>query len=893
MKACFNISRCSLLLVLGLMWSGMLSGQTTAINEWIRLPKPIRSDIPLYNLSWQLPEEPKIAVVLSGGGARGFSHIGVLKALEEHQVPVNLIVGTSIGAIIGGFYAAGFSADEIRDFLSDINWDGLFADRTYRTEQLLSQKRIPRRHFIQIRLDGVVPTLPTSVTQGQQLFQTLYNLLIRANFQAAGSFDHLRIPFRAVATDLISGNRVVLDRGDLAEAINASMAFPIMFAPVEIEGSLLVDGGITDNLPVDVAFQEAADYVIAADATSPLRKKQEVINPIEIADQVTTIMMAGKTRESLAKADMVIKPVLNGHKGAQFNDFDMLIEQGYKRTIQLIDSLNQDLRRLSAQTQSPGRLLGRCREVRIRGVDIRDNVLLTSLQKSLQGRDIYPALIQEILREIHATGLFEDEQAHISGDKDALMLTFHLIEQPYVKSVTFRHTGIAADSLLTPIRQSLAGKPLNMLKAFGKVKGLKSALIGQGYALAEIEHISYTSRDSTLIVTIDEGYVHEVRVSGNDRTRDFVVLREFPLKADSLFQSEKAIRGIQNIYSTALFDRVLLNLERNGQQNILNIKVKERRYSVARLGARFSLERQSAGFVEYLEDNWLGTGVKASVFGGAGDFGRRAEASLYTIRLLNTFLTSRASVYYEERQDRYSENFERLADYQTIRRGGIFQLGQQIDRLGLISAEIKMESINLMSGDSLFPFQEDIRLRSFVLRSVVDKRDKLPFPDRGIYNRWYWEVGNQGQPGSSVRFTKLFLGLEGYYPLFPWLNYHPFIYAGSADLTLPFTEYFFFGGDQNFPGLHERERFGRQILNTGVELRARVNLRLPFETFLLTRYNVGAAWLRPDDKIQGSDFLHALSGSFALNTLIGPVILTWSRVSNGRSRVDFSMGFDF
>lgn len=860
---------------------------------WITLAKKDRQELPLENLSYFPPQKLQVALVLSGGGARGLAHIGVLKAFEENHIPIDLIVGTSIGSIVGGFYAAGFSADQIQKIMDDTDWNSIFADETYRSQLLLSQKDIPRRHILQFRLDGIVPIIPSSISQGQRVFQALYNRLLRANFQAANDFDNLKIPFRAVATDLISGEKVVLDSGDLAEAINASSAFPLLFAPVEIDSMWLVDGGISDNLPVDIALQEDADVVIAVDATSDIRGQQDISLPWEIADQVTTIMMKTPTAESREKADFVLQPPLENYKGGSFSELDSIIQIGYRSALRSIDSLRSLIRRKERREQGIDVYLGAIQEMRFEGISREILEKFRGQLKTFPGSPVYRNEILSDIDLMYASGYLEDVKAYISGELEARRVVFYVKEQPLINRVVFQNVRLLPDSILAKASEKFTGKPLNIIALSDSIALLKNRLIQQGYSLAQIQSIKYLPSSGNLEITIDEGYIADIRISGNEVTNKLVILREFPLEKGEVFQAAKAIVGIQNIYSTNLFDRVLINLVREKQKNILLIKVKERKYFIARLGAHYSLERKTEAFMELLSDNFLGTAAKASLFGQVGDFSRRAEALFYAVRLFKTYLTSRASLYYNERQDRYYDDFEWKGYYRIIRRGVRFSLGHQIQRLGLISAELRVENVNSDSPVPGFPYQDDFQLRAFSIRSVVDKRDKLPFPEKGSYNRWYWETGNQQLLESSASFTKIFLGLESYYPLGNRFNSHPYIYMGSADLTLPFPEYFSFGGQSNFPGLYEKEKLGRQFVQGGMDLRYRLSWNLPLEAYLILNYSIGAAWERADARIEGSDFLHSLSATIAINSLLGPIKFTYANVIGKRDIVQFSFGYDF
>ena len=312
-----------------------------------------------------------------------------------------------------------------------------------------------------------------------------------------------------------------------------------------------------------------------------------------------------------------------------------------------------------------------------------------------------------------------------------------------------------------------------------------------------------------------------------------------------------------------------------------------------RLGGNVSLERKANGLLEFAEDNLFGREIKLYLTGTIGELERNAEARIYSVRLFNSYLTYRFSSYYHEREDRYYNNFNRLGNYLTIRRGIQFILGQQIERLGSITAELRWDRINVFSNDPVFPYVDNYQIRSLTIRSNVDKRDKLPFPERGIYNRWYWETGNQKILGSSIGFTRFFIGLEGYYPVIRNVNFRIKATGGSADLTLPFSEFFTLGGMQEFPGLYERERFGRQMLLLTNEFRYNFRWPLPIDMYFGGSYNIGSTWESSEDPIKTSDFLTSWSVYIALNSLFGPIRLVYGNLTGHRSLIYFSIGYDF
>ena len=216
-------------------------------------PAPAPAPAAAPGLSATSGQRPRLTLVLSGGGARGAAHIGVLKVLEELRVPVDLIVGTSMGSIVGGLYATGWTPAEIEDILAGIDFGTVFVDYPRRADETFRRKGDDREFLIpfKLRFKGWKPYLPQSFLGGQRLETLLRTLEIQAT--GARDFDDFPIPFRAVAADLATGEAVIIDQGSLATAMRASMAVPGMFAPVTMGERQLVDGGSASNLPIGIA----------------------------------------------------------------------------------------------------------------------------------------------------------------------------------------------------------------------------------------------------------------------------------------------------------------------------------------------------------------------------------------------------------------------------------------------------------------------------------------------------------------------------------------------------------------------------------------------------------------------------------------------------------------
>jgi NTE family protein len=276
-------------------------------------------------------QRPRIGLVLSGGGARGAAHIGVLKVLDQMHVPVDAIAGTSMGAVVGGLYASGLSAQDIEKIMTSINWQDAFRDRPPREDLDLRRKEEDQNFLVKFPLgvrDGHI-VLPKGLIQGQKLSETLRRLTLPV--ARISNFDQLPTPFRAVATDLESGATVVMASGDLTTAMRASLSAPGVFAPVERDGRLLVDGGITDDVPVDIARAMGVDTVIVVDVGAALQPRQRLTSVAEISNQMLAIMIRRNAEAQLATLtaqDILIKPQLGDTSSYDFGHVARVIAMG-------------------------------------------------------------------------------------------------------------------------------------------------------------------------------------------------------------------------------------------------------------------------------------------------------------------------------------------------------------------------------------------------------------------------------------------------------------------------------------------------------------------------------------------------------------------------------------
>lgn len=359
---------------------------------------------------------PRIGLVLSGGGARGAAHVGVLKVLDEMRVPIDAIAGTSMGAVVGGLYASGMSAQEIETLISSVNWQDAFRDRPPRAELGYRRKQDDRnflvRYALGIRDGGFV--LPRGLVQGQKLEQVLRNAALPV--AEVQDFDRLPIPFRAIATDLETGETVLMRSGDLVTAMRASISAPGVFSPAQRDGRLLVDGGLVENLPIDAARQMNVDLLIVVDVSFPLYTRDELASPLEVTNQAFAIMIRSRTQEQRAKlksTDIIIDPPLGRFASADFTRVPQALRAGEQAARDAQSTLaglalsQDDYASYMASRNPRSTTAPRIEFVRADARSTDYSRLIDATMSDVVGKPLDPQVMQSQLSSLYALDLFE------------------------------------------------------------------------------------------------------------------------------------------------------------------------------------------------------------------------------------------------------------------------------------------------------------------------------------------------------------------------------------------------------------------------------------------------------------------------------------------------------
>ena len=372
------------------------------------------------------PKRPTIGLALSGGGARGFAHIGVIQALEELQIPIDMIAGTSMGSVVGGLYAMGLPSQELVNMATTVDWADLFRSTADRRSLFFTQKKHSSRFLFEIGLQGFVPEIPSGLSAGEKI-ANLFSVLT-ASTPGVRNFDQLPIPFRAVATDIVTGQEVILDGSQLtlAESMRASMAVPFVFTPLELGERLLVDGGIVKNLPVDVLKNMGADIVIAVNVSAPLRSKAELQSLLAVIDQTVSLQIVQSTQQQLALANLVITPDLQELSAADFSEAQTFVTKGKEAALAMRHQLER-LAGVERQTEraaapAPPHQPSPVRPLQIEDVIIEGNVSTSDLSLLREiglrkGETVYATDLEARLKRIYGVGFFESVQFGVEPGK--------------------------------------------------------------------------------------------------------------------------------------------------------------------------------------------------------------------------------------------------------------------------------------------------------------------------------------------------------------------------------------------------------------------------------------------------------------------------------------------
>ncbi len=819
-------------------------------------------------------DKPEVSLVLSGGGSRAIAHIGVLEAIEELKIPIDQIIGTSMGSVIGGLYSAGYTIQELDSMVRNTNWDEFFSlTNADRRNLFVDQKITEDKSLLTLRLNGFTPQIPKSINTGKKISNYLTSVTLDAPINHFNSFDDLLYKFRAVCTNLVTGERIVLKDGLLSEAMRASSSVSFLLPPVEMDSTILVDGGLVDNLPIRTAEELNPDFIIASDATSSLRNKDELEYPWEIADQIVTIPSRIIWEENISKANVLIKLNLRNRKNDDFENLGEIIKAGHDiAKYKLLDTKNKIneifKNKLSKDEKTYTNI----------ALPKNNNVLEKEIYEKFKNANTVNK--SEILYELYSfyeRGIYKILSAEVVSDSNTTINIKYELNQ-VVNSIAINGvTQISQDKINSRLNNIL-NKPYSPDKVLSLLLNLTREYRKKGLVLATIENVDFDEDKGKLNIDINEGKINEVDVKGNKTTLKSVITREFSTGVGDYLYKKNLDEGLANISATDLFDNVTINFVNKDSGKCLKIDLAEKLPNVLRLGLRIDNENYTQIALDLRNENLFGTGSELG-FSFSGGLRKRSFVFEHkSNRIFNTYLTYKAQAFYHLNDiNVYADdivNSERkfsrskVAEYRQINYGGFIGVGAHLRKLGTLTFEGKyqvdqIKDISDISEDQLYK----MNIPSFKLRLQIDSQNKYPFPTKGTYVNTYYETAQQIL-GGDIGFAKFSFDYTGYFS-FDNHTIRPRFIFGFADETLPLSQQFEFGGQKNFFGYRDYEYRGRQIFIASLEYRYKLPFQIYVDTYLKVRYDLGSSWPN-QEQIQFKDLKHGLGLTLSFNTPIGP-----------------------
>ena len=831
------------------------------------------------------PLRKTVGLALSGGGANGIAQIGVLKALEEENVPIDFIAGTSMGSLVGGLYSSGYTASELESLARSLPWQKLVSldNEAPRSNTWLEQKSIRDRASIAIRFEKFKLVVPKSMSSAQTLTRTIDLLMLNAPYHTSHAFSDLPVEFRAVTTDLLSGRRVTLTSGPLSEAMRASATIPILFQPIERNGQKLADGGLVANLPVDELEKFNAGYKVAVDTHGRMYTDSgELDLPWKAADQAMTILTQVQYPQQLEKADLVISPAIDNHKATDFSDVNELIAAGYAKGHLLAPVIKRNIQ------------LGAEKDVDISGFSksiegIPDSAGYTEQARTAKAIVRNETRVRKILNELLETGLFTRVHAEIDNRSRAAI--FVLEPLPRIESIEV--TGGPArevsekeiERVFTPVTGTLYTSAL----ATRSLEELIRLYRNKGYSLIRIENVAVAGK--RLTVRLSSGKIENVEIEQDRKlTRPLTVQREMAIDSTKAFRYADAEKTINNLYGTGVFNRVSLSTESPDPQeksgnSTLIVRLDEKLPAVLRIGVRYDDTSNAQLLLDFRNENLNGTGSSAGGWAKVGQKNNRFNIEFSVPRIGRTPLTMFTRAFFDQRDFETRQlaligqsGLQATGEPRSLglqRYGVTTSFGTRIRKNGRLTADFTVQNARSYMKDKIDePFATgNVNLMSIGGEFTFDNRDSSFLPSGGRYTNIRYN-STSALLNNADSFWQLAAFHEENFSISSTTTLQLTALAGTSSNEVPLSEKFFLGGTGNsysyrFIGLKDSDLIGNNIAVAGAMLRYKSPVQLLFPTSFTLSYNIGNVWERRTE-MSISQLIQGAGAGVVWDTPIGP-----------------------
>ncbi|MBD3413808.1 MAG: BamA/TamA family outer membrane protein [Candidatus Aminicenantes bacterium] len=750
-------------------------------------------------------KRPKIGLVLDGGGALGLAHLGTLRLLDKYQIPVDYVVGTSMGGLVAALYSMGYSGEDIQEMAEDMDWKSLFSDVPQRSYFPFFQKRLSGKYQFDFRADGLVPSPPSGLIYGQNI--SLFFTAITTPYEDLEDFDQLPIPFRCVAVDLISGKEIVLKKGSLAKAMRATMSIPTLFTPVEWKGHLLIDGGLLNNLPVDVARDMGADIVIAVDIQKPLLKQEELDSAFRVLEQSIKIAELSHSSENAKQADFLIRPDLRA-----YNMFDFFFKDKLKGIIRAGDQ---------AAEQS------------------------------------WPQLKQMLIKQ----NVYKQEPVS-SSPKPSESAYIHTFQIKGSRTIPYEEIKKSLDLEKGQLFQKQALKEkLIRLKTNFRLKNLETEIIP--LSSKEVKLILYLEEEQAPVI-------QNISISGNVNLPSSFIRRLLGLKKGSRFNELSIIQKIMKIYSLRYFTHIQYKIDHLGANKIdLKLWVKESKENSFHLGLRYDDRYKIVGLAAFNANNVLFPGLRSEnelQFMGLTQF---HSTLFYPTRSFDVPAYPYVSLEYRNRPVHiYDGTGDIPLTYKD--RGVEIGLGLGFLISNVVNSEIGIhqEFLNLRvnssaSGPVYFPDLND-SLCKVCASFTIDTLDAVLLPSKGVYLKADYQ-GSFKNLGSEKEYQRLGVSTD----IYNTYHDHTVRFSGFLGLSsgsLPLYKFFNQSTPFSFVGMDYDQVFVNRIKTLRIDYRYRFNDLFHIQLISNIAFDVEK---RLPNRTFKSDLLWGLGAGVLFNSPLG------------------------
>ena len=769
--------------------------------------------IAVYGLAAAETDRPKIGLVLSGGGARGFAHVGVLKMIDSLEIPIDYIAGTSMGGIIGALYAVGYSGQDIEALISATDWNEVFNDDPKRSVLPFFQKKDTGKYQLEFGLQGLRPLPPSGLIYGQKISLLFSGLTYP--YERFTDFTQLPVPFHCVAVNIVTGTQVVLKRGSLARAMRATMAIPSVFSPVEWGDSILVDGGMVNNLPVDVVKEMGADLVIAVDVGNRLLKPEELHSVISVLEQSLYILGINQWKKNVAMTDLYIHPEVEAFSLSDFTR---------QKVADIIRAGDQTARRFKTRLDS---------------LKTRNN-----LQRIMSHRPALQFAVPPVIGEIQVTG----------------------------------YTGTDLQSIHEALNLK-AGDMFNYSRFIDRLAELKVTMGFEDIKYEIIPVSRESIRLMVRIKEKKKPVIFGMSISGQKYLPFGILYQSLGFKPSDRLNVDKLNRRIMSLYGLGYFESIRYEIEPRGHNRVyLSVQVKEHNKRKLRMGLRYDNNYKLVALLAVQGTNFLIPGLRYEhelQFAGLFHYYFKTYYPSRTLNLpVYPFLRFETKDVPISIYDLFLGN--KIARYNAKSLGYSAGFGLLLGKICNIEIGYETEQLNItpdvaFSDPVSFPTWNE-KLHKMTASLIFDNLDNLTTPRSGAYMTAKYE-GSYQKLQTELPYDQIQVSADYYATVFQRHTFRLYGFHGSGH-SLPIYKTPNQGHPATFVGMNYDQLFGSNlsVLRTDYrfQLQSRLFLKLIWnKAFDITQksefYNVT------------SDDVRGYGIGLKWNSPIGPFELIFSR----------------